>query len=109
MKLFHLFAIAALAISFSGKPAFEQKEAKLLLSRDSAGTTSTDMIPWQYDKRLVWDDFLCDPKMGTDAVASTSTSLGIAYQLNNGQLSYHITCYFNKEKSWGLMKTDYIL
>jgi predicted secreted Zn-dependent protease len=42
-------------------------------------------------------------------VASTSTSLGIAYQLTNGELTYHITCYFNKEKSWGLMKTDYIL
>jgi len=110
MKLFHLFAIVALVLSFSGKPASEPKEAEVLLPNDSIARTETpEMIPWQFDKRLVWDDFLCEPKLGTDAVASTSTSLGIAYQLTNGQLTYHITCYFNKEKSWGLMRTDYIL
>jgi len=110
MKLFHLFAITALVLSFSGKPAFRENEAKALLPSDStASIEPTDIIPWQFDKRLDWDDFLCEPKLGTDAVASTSTSLGVAYQLSNGELTYHITCYFNKEKSWGLMKTDYIL
>jgi len=110
MKLFHLFALSALVLSFSGKPAFEPKKSALAISRDSTSRASSeDMIPWQNDKRLDWDDFLCEPKVGTDAVASTSTSLGIAYQLTDGKLRYHITCYFNKEKSWGLMKTDYIL
>jgi hypothetical protein len=110
MKLFHLFALSALVLSFSGKPALEPNKPVSIVSRDSTfRTSSEDMIPWQGDKRLAWDDFLCEPKVGTDAVASTSTSLGIAYQLTDGALKYHITCYFNKEKSWGLMKTDYIL
>src|SRR5678810_1015402 len=110
MKLFHLFALSALVLNFSGKPAFEApKHVKPIAKHSALPAESADLIPWENDKRLVWDDFLCEPKVGTDAVASTSTSLGIAYQLSNGELRYHITCYFNKEKSWGLMKTDYIL
>lgn len=66
-------------------------------------------IPWVPDYRLVWDDFLCAPKENTDAVASTSTALGIAYQIKNGKLTYQITCKFSKLKSWGLVKTPYIL
>jgi hypothetical protein len=109
MKLFHLFALSALALSFSGRPIFEASKPVFASFRDSSFNKEAAMIPWETDKRLVWDDFLCEPRTGTDAVASTSTSLGIAYQLTDGQLNYHITCYFNKEKSWGLMKTDYIL
>ena len=45
----------------------------------------------------------------TDAVASTSTSLGISYQVVNSRLTYHITCDFSKIKSWGLVRTNYIL
>lgn len=108
MNLFHLLPIALLALSFSGQPApaktdvVETDTTKLVKNR------STDFIPWS-NQRLTWDDFLCEPKKGTDAVASTSTSLGIAYQLDNGKLVYDITCNFSKTKSWGLLKTDYIL
>jgi hypothetical protein len=109
MKLFHLFAVSALVLSFSGKPAFKPNAPLLHPGKDSTAFVGKDMIPWESNKRLEWDDFLCEPKLGTDAVASTSTSLGISYQLTDGELKYHITCYFNKEKSWGLMKTDYIL
>ncbi|RYD94296.1 MAG: DUF922 domain-containing protein [Sphingobacteriales bacterium] len=42
-------------------------------------------------------------------MASTSTSLGLSYQMKDGELTYNITCNFQKTKSWGLMKTDYIL
>jgi hypothetical protein len=112
MKLFHLFALSALVLSFSGRPSFKLKDPINFVSTDSSlhvPPENNDVIPWETDKRLEWDDFLCEPRSGTDAVASTSTSLGIAYQLSDGQLKYHITCYFNKEKSWGLMRTDYIL
>lgn len=109
MKLFHLFALSALAVSFSGRPVFKTSKPVFSSYSDSSFKKEAPMIPWETEKRLVWDDFLCEPKLGTDAVASTSTSLGIAYQLTDGQLKYHITCHFNKEKSWGLMKTDYIL
>src|SRR3954468_18850480 len=68
-----------------------------------------EYIPWITDYRLTWDDFLCEPKRNTDAVASTSTALGIAYQIKGGKLSYQVTCKFSKQKSWGLVKTPYIL
>src|SRR3712207_7933234 len=32
-----------------------------------------EYIPWVPDYRLSWEDFLCEPKRNTDAVASTST------------------------------------
>ncbi len=68
-----------------------------------------EYIPWGTERRLSWEDYLCEPKLNSDAVASTSTSLGIAYQVKDSRLSYHISCDFSKTKSWGLLKTDYIL
>ena len=37
------------------------------------------------------------------------TALGIAYNASNGKLHYEITCNFSKIKSWGILKTSYIL
>ncbi|GAC1480557.1 MAG: hypothetical protein NVS1B13_01470 [Flavisolibacter sp.] len=68
-----------------------------------------EFIPWGNERRLSWEDYLCEPMLNSDAVASTSTSLGIAYQVKDSRLTYHITCDFSKTKSWGLLKTDYIL
>ncbi len=58
---------------------------------------------------MAWNDFKSEPKKDGDAVASTSTSLGLSYQVKEGKLTYHITCDFSKDKSWGSLKTDYIL
>lgn len=68
-----------------------------------------EFIPWTYDRLLTWNDFKSPPRTGTDAVASTSTTLGLSYILRNGQVEYEITCNFSKKRSWGLIKTDYIL
>jgi hypothetical protein len=70
---------------------------------------TAEFIPWREERLLTWDDFQGPPKRNTDAVASTSTSLGISYQIVNGELTYQITCNFSKPKSWGSLKTDYIL
>lgn len=112
MNFIHLFSITVLALGFSGRPApaliespSPQESVYIIHER----TEDTEYIPWTMNERLCWDDFKSEPKTGTDAVASTSTSLGIAYQMVNGDLTYHITCNFSKVKSWGLMKTDYIL
>lgn len=66
-------------------------------------------IPWAARRILSWEDFQSAPQLGTEAVASTSTSLGLSYQLRSGVLTYEITCNFSKPKSWGSLKTDYIL
>lgn len=113
MKVFHLFAFSALFIFFSGRPVVPAAPEKITVApyaKDSVSKTETsEVIPWTNEQRLDWNDFLSEPVRGTDAVASTSTSLGISYQLSDGQLVYHITCSFNKEKSWTLLKTGYIL
>ena len=111
MNLIHLFAISVLALGFSGRPAttsknYIQPASELVIAKDEE---TEEFIPWENEQRLDWEDFKCEPKKGTDAVASTSTTLGIAYQLVDGVLTYDITCNFSKVKSWGLMKTDYIL
>lgn len=70
---------------------------------------TAEYIPWSYDRMLTWNDFLCEPKRNTDAVALTSTSIGISFKYTGGRFSYNISCNFSKKKSWGLMKTPYIL
>lgn len=110
MNLLHLFTASVFALAFAATPAPSGGNSKEL--NPTAVITpkdDDDYLPWADAQRLTWDDFLCEPKRGTDAVASTSTSLGIAYQMQNGKFTYHITCNFSRTKSWGLMKTDYIL
>lgn len=68
-----------------------------------------EYLPWFSERRLSWDDFRCEPKRNTDAVALTSTALGIAYKVSGGKLTYEINCSFSKTRSWGLLKTPYIL
>jgi hypothetical protein len=109
----YLLILALFALNFSGAP-LRQAPAPLPESMHapliSHPTTEDDeIIPWSPDRRLTWEDFLSEPQRHTDAVASTSTSLGLAYQVKNNRLSYQITCNFSKTRSWGLMKTNYIL
>lgn len=68
-----------------------------------------DYLPWSHDRMLTWDDFLCQPVHNSDAVALASTTLGISYKYTGGRFSYNISCSFSKKKSWGVLKTPYIL
>jgi hypothetical protein len=112
MKIHHLLPLLLLSANFSGTPAPEKPQA---IIGGYAGTlkktvvNEDETITWRTERKLGWEDFMCSPQKQGDAVASTSTSLGIAYQVKNGDLSFDITCHFSKNKSWGLLKTDYIL
>src|SRR6476661_1168751 len=112
MSYHHLLFILILALNFSGKPApvLTIKTVSPRIEKiSSPKEENEEFIPWTFSRRLEWEDFLCAPKNYSDAVASTSTSLGIAYQVEDGQLTYSISCNFSKHKSWGLLKTEYIL
>jgi hypothetical protein len=113
MKLFHLIPLLILTLNYTGKPVPVAPEAVVGANTGNPGKTDvkeTDkIIPWMASRKLVWDDFKSEPKREGDAVASTSTSLGLSYQFKENKLSYTITCDFSKEKSWGSLKTDYIL
>ena len=39
----------------------------------------------------------------------TTTHLGFSYNVVNGKVTYKIDCRFEKSKSWGLVKNDWIL
>ena len=66
-------------------------------------------IKWNEDRKLTWDDFKAAPlKMGSTA-AMTTTHLGFSYSVANGKITYKIDCQFEKNKSWGLVKNDWIL
>lgn len=68
-----------------------------------------DYIKWQEDRKLTWDDFKAEPiKMGNTA-AMTTTHLGFGYNVSNGIVTYKIDCRFEKKKSWGLVKNEWIL
>jgi len=68
-----------------------------------------DLIKWNETRKLTWDDFKAEPlKMGS-TVAITSTHLGFSYNFANGKITYKIDCWFQKNKSWGLVKNDWIL
>ena len=114
MNFFHLITVSLLFLSFYGKPVSDVPHTNS--DSTEAATKSIiirkedeEYIPWINERRLNWEDYHCAPVLHTDAVASTSTSLGITYQVTNGKLTYRITCGFSKSKSWGLLKTDYIL
>jgi hypothetical protein len=68
-----------------------------------------ETIAWQYTRRLSWSDFKANPDPNSDAAASTTTLVGIEYNISNNTLTYNINCRFSKDRSWGLHKTAYIL
>ncbi|MBD0331667.1 MAG: DUF922 domain-containing protein [Chitinophagaceae bacterium] len=111
MPLFHLIILVIFFLTFSGTPRPKIVTALPVVKPHIQQLFDKDeqQIPWAPDRKLTWEDFQCEPKHNTDAVASTSTSLGIAYQIKNSNLVYQINCSFSKAKSWGLVKTPYIL
>lgn len=68
-----------------------------------------ELIDWQWDRPLTWDDYRGQPDPDSDAAASTTTYLAIEYNLKDGQFGYQIQSRFSCDKSWGLHKTPYIL
>jgi superfamily I DNA and/or RNA helicase len=66
-------------------------------------------IQWSADRKLTWVDYLANPDSGSDAAASTSTSIKFDYHVRNNHFTYSVACNFSKEKSWGRFRTNYIL
>ncbi|HEX7846141.1 MAG TPA: DUF922 domain-containing protein [Chitinophagaceae bacterium] len=68
-----------------------------------------ELIPWDQNRKLTWADYKAKPNLNSDAAASTTTYLGIEYNMSNNSFSYKITCSFSKNRSWGLHQNDHIL
>jgi len=110
-NLLQIFILVLFFLNFSGVAIAPLPKASVSAAHSLSHIKNEDeeFIPWSSYRRLNWNDFRSVPKRNTDAVASTSTSLGIAYQVKNSLLTYQVTCNFSKTKSWGLVKTAYIL
>ncbi|MBS1600300.1 MAG: DUF922 domain-containing protein [Bacteroidetes bacterium] len=79
----------------------------VLISLSSASQDS--LIDWHWDRKLNWNDFKAEPRKGDGAAALTSTNIKIDCEYHNNEAVYHIRCSFDKNKSWGRVKNDYIL
>jgi predicted secreted Zn-dependent protease len=79
------------------------------LSGLSSSKQDNSLIDWNADKKLTWKDFKAEPEKGYAAAALTSTNIKIDFGYYNEMLQYHIRCRFDKNKSWGRVKNDYIL
>jgi len=111
MNHYSLIAILLFFSFFSAipKPSPNDGVAHTVVLLRTPVKEDNTIVPWSYTRKLSWSDFQSEPQRNTDAVALTSTSLGLSYQINNSVLTYEINCTFAKNKSWGLLKTDYIL
>lgn len=74
-----------------------------------AQDANEEMIAWSPTYKLTWADYKARPETGSDVAATTTTYIGIEYNINASGFSYKIQCRFSKDRSWGLHKTPYIL
>src|SRR5688572_7904558 len=93
MKYFYYLLLAIATLPLDG---FTQNEKE-------------ELLDWSASRRLTWADYKSRPNPNSDAAASTTTYLGIDYNINSTSFSYKIESRFSKTRSWGLHKTDYIL
>jgi hypothetical protein len=67
-------------------------------------------IDWSSGKKLSWNDFRAAPDKNVTVAALTSTNIKIDFGYDNeNNIEYHIRCRFDKNKSWGRVRNDYIL
>ena len=74
-----------------------------------AQKSDEEVLEWNAARKLSWADYKATPNPESDAAASTTTYLGINYNITSSSFSYKIYSRFSKTRSWGLHKTSYIL
>lgn len=67
-------------------------------------------IQWSASRKLNWQDFKSQPDRNASNAALTSSKIifNYGYGSNKG-FTFTINCVFDKNSSWGKIKTDYIL
>ncbi len=67
-------------------------------------------IPWKASRRLTWSDFKSRPDNNSGNAALTSSKITFNYGYGSEKgFNYTISCVFDKNSSWGRVKTGYIL
>jgi hypothetical protein len=70
---------------------------------------SEELLDWSATRKLTWNDYKAKPDRGNDDAASTTTYLGIEYNITSSSFGYKIQSRFSKTRSWGRYKDDYVL
>src|SRR5258706_16389963 len=74
-----------------------------------AQSKDEELLDWSASRRLTWNDYKAHPNPGNDDAASTTTYLGIEYNITSNSFGYKIQSRFSKTRSWGRYKDDYVL
>lgn len=83
--------------------------ACILLTGFSTGKDDNS-LPWSASRKLTWDDFKSRPDANATNAALTSSKITFKYSYDSDKgFTYNIGCVFEKNSSWGKVKTDYIL
>lgn len=88
-------------------PGPEIKPVPATFSKIAA--TEEELISWDADRKLTWDDYRGEPDPSTDAAASTTTRLTVSYQFKKDGYRFTIRSGFDPYRSWGTHRTAYIL
>ncbi|MFK8102915.1 MAG: hypothetical protein AB8G15_10340 [Saprospiraceae bacterium] len=65
------------------------------------GAKDTDILYWNADKRLSWDDFAGEPRFDYEGVAALTSSGIVHYKgCKDNNINYRVRAYFEKHESW---------
>jgi hypothetical protein len=82
----------------------------LIILLSSFKIHNSSLIDWSPERKLTWDDFKSKPDKGSPNAALTGTNIKFDFSYSSDAgFKYHISCQFDKNSSWGRVKTDYIL
>ncbi len=66
-----------------------------------SNTSSNNMIYWNEDRQLTWDDYQGTPDYNYDEVSALTSSGIIHYKgCEDGQIIYKVQAFFEKQDSW---------
>lgn len=74
------------------------------------GHRESNSLQWDAARKLAWNDFKSTPDNNSSNAALTSSTVSFKYNYDSEKgFGYTIACLFEKNSSWGRVKTDYIL
>lgn len=74
--------------------------ALLLLWRHGFAQNTSEIIHWQTDYKLKWEDFQGAPDSSSPNIAVCGCSIRYYYYEENGGFKFNTFAYFDKKKSW---------
>ena len=81
----------------------------LLVLAPGSGRKDHSLVDWSPARKLVWTDFRALPVRNLGVAALSSTSIQVQFEFRDHSMVYHIRCRFDKNSSWGRIRTAYIL